>query len=287
MKIIRDIDEIRLLVNEAKAAGKIVGLMPTLGGMHQAHFSLIDAAQRDCDVVVVSVFLNPTQFGPNEDLAAYPRTFEADCAACEARGVDAVFAPSAETMYGDDGLTDVRVKELSDTLCGLDRPIHFAGVCTVVLKLLNIIPAQKAYFGAKDYQQAAIIRKMVADLNVPVEIVVCPTVREPDGLAMSTRNGYLSASEREQATALYASLQMAADMVRTSHPPAADVIAAIRKLLADRAPAGEIDYVQIVNPQTLADVEDTDQPVVLALAVRFGKARLIDNVLVDPVMSDE
>ena len=281
MKIIHTIDEVRTRVTEAKIAGKTVGLMPTLGGMHEGHFSLIDAARRDCDVVVVSIFLNPTQFGPNEDLSAYPHAPEADHAACQARGVDVVFSPSVETMYNGDGLTEVRVHELSETLCGRSRPTHFAGVCTVVLKLLNIIPAQKAYFGAKDYQQAAIIKRMAADLNVPIEIVVCPTVREADGLAMSSRNAYLAPDERKQAAALYESLQMAAEMVRTSRPPGEDVIAAIRQHLATHAPAGQIDYVQIVNPQTLADVEDTGQPIVLALAVRFGKARLIDNLSVD------
>ena len=281
MKIIYDIDEMRALVTAAKAGGKTVGLMPTLGGMHEGHFSLIDAARRDCDVVVVSIFLNPTQFGPAEDLAAYPQTLEADCAACDSRGVDVVFAPSVETMYGGDGLTEVRVNELSETLCGLSRPIHFAGVCTVVLKLLNIIPAQKAYFGAKDYQQAAIIKKMVADLNVPVEIVVCPIVREPDGLAMSSRNAYLTPDERAQAPALHAALQMATELIAASSPPAEQVVAAIRERLAEQAPSGEVEYVQIIDPQTLADVVTIGDRVVIALAVRFGRARLIDNLLVD------
>jgi len=281
MKTFTDISEMRRFIEQARAAGKTVGLMPTLGGMHKAHFSLVDAARADCDVVVVSIFLNPTQFGPNEDLDAYPRTLEADCAACEARGVDAVFAPSVEAMYGQGGLTEVRVKELSETLCGRHRPIHFAGVCAVVLKLFNIVQPHKAYFGAKDYQQATVIRRMVADLNVPVEIVVCPIVREADGLAMSTRNQYLNAEQRRQAAALYGSLQMAAEMIHASRPPAEQVAAAIRDYLASHAPLGQIDYVQIVNPDTLADVETTDAPVVIALAVQFGAARLIDNVRVD------
>ena len=282
MKIIHDIDDVRLLITQAKSAGQIVGLVPTMGALHDGHTSLIDQARAECDVVVVSVFVNPTQFGPAEDLAAYPRPFEADCAVCEAHGVDAVFAPHVETMYGDGALTEVSVRELTETMCGRDRPVHFGGVCTVVAKLFNICPAQKAYFGAKDYQQSAVIKQMVADLNIPIEIVVCPTVREADGVAMSSRNAYLSPDERTQATALYGSLQMAAEMVRASHPPAADVVAAMRKFLADRAPAGEIDYVQIVNPLTLADVGDTGQPIVAAVAVRFGKARLIDNLLIDP-----
>ncbi|MHC4985173.1 MAG: pantoate--beta-alanine ligase [Planctomycetota bacterium] len=286
MRIIHDIDDVCLLITQAKSAGQIVGLVPTMGALHDGHASLIDQAREECDVVVVSVFVNPTQFGPAEDLAAYPRPFEADCAVCEAHGVDAVFNPDVETMYGDGALTDVSVRELTETMCGRDRPVHFGGVCTVVAKLFNICPAQKAYFGAKDYQQSAVIRRMVADLNIPIEIVVCPTVREADGVAMSSRNAYLSPAERTQAAALHGSLQMAAEMIRTSRPPAADVIAAIREHLATHAPAGQIDYIQIVNPQTLADVEHTDQPLVLALAVRFGKARLIDNLSVDAAVSD-
>ncbi len=281
MKIISDIEPMRAFVNDAKAAGKVVGLMPTLGGMHEAHFSLIDRARRECDVVVVSIFLNPTQFCPTEDLSAYPRTSEADRAGCEARGVDAVFAPDVATMYGQGGLTEVTVNGLSQTLCGRSRPTHFAGVCTVVAKLFHIIPADRAYFGAKDYQQVAIIRQMVSDLNFPIEIVTCPTVREPDGLAMSSRNASLSAAEREQAPALHSALLLAAETIRKAHPPAEEVIAAIIANLSDRAPDGQIDYVQIVDPQTLADVEQTGRPVLVALAVKFSGARLIDNMLVD------
>jgi len=281
MKIISDIEPMRALVNRAKAAGKVVGLVPTLGGLHEGHFSLIDRARRECDVVMVSIFLNPTQFGPGEDLDAYPRKPEADHAGCESRGVDAVFAPDAEAMYATGGLTQITISQLSQTLCGRSRPTHFPGVCTVVAKLFNIIPAHRAYFGAKDYQQALIIKQMVADLNFPIEIVVCPTVREPDGLAMSSRNANLSAAEREQAPALHAALLLAADTIHKTHPPADEVIAAIVAHLSARAPDGQIDYVQIVDPATLADVERTGRPVLVALAVKFGKARLIDNMLVD------
>ena len=281
MKVLREIDDVRGLVTEAKAAGRTVGLVPTMGALHAGHFSLIDAARKDCDVVIVSIFVNPTQFGPTEDLAAYPRTPEADHAGCDARGVDVIFEPDAETMYGAGGLTEVRVLKLSEALCGRSRPIHLAGVCTVVMKLFNIVPADKAYFGAKDYQQAVIVRRMAADLNVPTEVVICPTVRQADGLAMSSRNAYLSADQRGQAAELYGALSMAAAMIRSSRPPAADVIAAIGRHLAERAPLGEIDYVQIVDPDDLTDVENTDGPVVIALAVRFGGARLIDNMRVD------
>jgi pantoate--beta-alanine ligase len=192
-----------------------------------------------------------------------------------------IFAPDVGTMYGQDCLTEVRVKELSATMCGRDRPVHFAGVCTVVAKLFNIIPAHKAFFGAKDYQQAVIIRRMGADLNFPIEIVVCPTVREADGLALSSRNAYLSPQQRKQASALYASLKMADEMIRREHPPAGQVISAMQEHLAANAPDGRIDYMQILDPHTLRDVENTEQPVLVALAVKLGKARLIDNILVD------
>jgi pantoate--beta-alanine ligase len=252
-----------------------------MGALHAGHLSLIDAARDDGGLVVVSIFVNPTQFGPTEDLAKYPRTPEADLAACETHGVDLVFMPQAATMYAGGGLTEVTVKELSATLCGRSRPGHFPGVCTVVAKLFNIIQPDRAYFGAKDYQQAVIIRRMAADLNFPVEVKVCPTVREADGLAMSSRNAYLDADQRNQAVALIESLRLGEGMIRCSRPPADEVITAMRNHVASRAPAGEIDYVQVVDPQTLQDVAATDQPVLLALAVRIGKARLIDNMLVD------
>ena len=282
MKIIRTISEMRPFVEQAKADGKIVGLVPTLGGMHAGHFSLIDAAKAACDVVVVSIFLNPTQFSPTEDLAAYPLTPESDHEACEVRGVGAIFEPTPEEMYGDGAVTQVAVSELTETLCGRSRPTHFAGVCTVVSKLFNIIPAQKAYFGEKDYQQAAVIRRMVMDMNFPVEIVTCPIIREADGLATSSRNAYLSADERQQATALHGALQMATELIAAKHPPAEEVLAAIRGYLTEHAPLGEIDYAQIVDPETLADVVSTERPVQIALAVGFGRARLIDNMRVDP-----
>jgi len=275
------IEETRSAVAEAKAAGKSVALVPTMGTLHEGHLSLIDAARRACDFVVVSIFVNPTQFAPNEDLAAYPRTPDADRVACETRGVDLVFAPSVETMYPDGGLTTVTVAKLPEMLCGRSRPTHFAGVCTVVAKLLNIVQPDRAMFGAKDYQQATILRRMVADLNVPVEIVVSPIVRDADGLAMSSRNANLSAAERAQAPALHESLRLAERMIRESAPPAGDVIAAMQQHLAERAPDGEIDYLQIVDPDDLSDVETTDRPVVVALAVKFARARLIDNVRVD------
>lgn len=254
-------------------------MAPTMGGLHAGHLSLIDAARNECGFVVVSIFVNPTQFAPGEDLASYPQTAEADLAACEAHGVDAVFMPPEDVMYSGAAATSVSVEALSRTLCGASRPAHFAGVCTVVAKLFNIIQPDRAYFGEKDFQQVTIIERMVSDLNFPVRVVRCPIVREPDGLAMSTRNGYLSADERAQAPALHASLEMARAVIDRSHPPAATVIEAIGERLAADAPAGEIDYVRIVDPATLTDVENTGAPVLIALAVGFGGARLIDNTL--------
>ncbi|HOF17994.1 MAG TPA: pantoate--beta-alanine ligase [Phycisphaerae bacterium] len=281
MNLAKTIEEVRQAVREARQAGKCVALVPTMGALHAGHMSLIDTAKGACDFVAVSIFVNPTQFGPGEDLAAYPRTPEEDLAACEERGVDLVFLPDVKTMYGAGGLTTVSVAHLPDTLCGRTRPGHFAGVCTVVAKLFNIVQPDRAFFGAKDYQQAAIIRRMTSDLNFPIEIVVCPTVRESDGLAMSSRNRNLSPAERKQAVALSQSLQLARQLIEESRPPAAEVIQAMKEYLAETAPDGEVDYLQIVDPRDLSDVAATDKPVLVAMAVKFSRARLIDNMLVD------
>ena len=275
------IRDIRRCVADARAAGGTIGLVPTMGALHAGHLSLIDAAKGDCGFVVVSIFVNPLQFAPSEDLDAYPRAPEADLAACLAAGVHAVFAPSAEVMYGRQCLAEVAVAALSGTLCGRSRPGHFPGVCTVVAKLFNIVQPDRAYFGAKDYQQAIILRRMAEDLNFPLEVVICPIVREADGLAMSSRNAYLTAEQRRQAPALYGSLRLAERMIRQRHPPAEEIIAAVRRHIAEQAPDGAMDYVQIVDPLRLADVERTDRGVLIALAVKLGRARLIDNILVD------
>jgi len=280
MKIARTIEEVRKAVAQARQAGRTVGLVPTMGALHAGHLSLIDAAREGTGFVVVSIFANPTQFGPQEDLAAYPATPEQDIAACRRRGVDLVFMPSVEEMYGGGGLTEVRVSQLTETLCGASRPGHFAGVCTVCAKLFNIVQPDSAYFGAKDYQQVKVIERMVADLDFPLEIIVCPTVREPDGLAKSSRNAYLDAGQRRQAAALYGALKLAEGMILKSRPPADEVIEAMRKHIAAGAPAGETDYVRIVDPETLRDVETTDRSVLVALAVKIGPARLIDNLVV-------
>jgi pantoate--beta-alanine ligase len=251
----------------------------------EATRKLQDTAEGGCATngfVVVSVFVNPTQFGPNEDLAKYPRTPEKDLELCRKHGADLVFMPSAEEMYGGGSpLTEITVKALSGQLCGRSRPVHFAGVCTVVAKLFNIVQPDRAFFGAKDFQQATIIRRMTADLNFPVEIVVCPTVREADGVAMSSRNAYLSDDHRRQAPALHQSLELGCDLILREHPPAGAVVAAMREHLARSAPDGVVDYLEIVDPQTLCGVEMTDNPVVIAMAVKLGATRLIDNIAVD------
>ncbi len=283
MQTVNTINDVRSAVREARLAGKRVGFVPTMGGLHDGHFSLIDAACKACDYVVVSIFLNPTQFTPGEDLSKYPSTPEEDIAACESREVNLVFMPDVETMYGpgEGGLTNVSVGRLGDGLCGRSRPTHFAGVCTVVSKLFNIVSPDMAFFGEKDYQQAAIIRQMVRDLDFPVEIRTCPIVREADGLAMSTRNRYLSAGHRQQACGLHGSLKMAADMISGGSRDGGQVKLAVRAYLGNNAPDGEIDYVEIVDSQDLADVGTIGNSVLVAIAVKFANARLIDNMVVE------
>ena len=281
MKVARSIPGIRKQVADAVKEGRGVGLVPTMGALHAGHLSLVDRARAECGFVVVSIFVNPTQFAPGEDFDTYPCTPEADLAACERHGADAVFMPAATEMYPPEARTTVSVSGLARTLCGRSRPTHFAGVCTIVAKLFNAVGPDRAYFGRKDYQQYVIIKRMAADLDFPVEVVGCPTVREADGLAMSSRNANLTDEQRAQAPALYRSLQQAEDRIRESQPPAGEVLEAIRNRLAENAPLGAVDYVQIVDPETLEEVEATDRPVVIALAVRFGGARLIDNIFVD------
>ena len=271
----------------ARRAGRRIALVPTMGALHAGHRSLIDAARRDCDVVVVSLFVNPTQFGPTEDLERYPRTPEADLKLCVDAGVDLVFMPAVGKMYRQPPGTQVSVPSLANRLCGLSRPGHFAGVCLVVAKLFNIVGPDVAYFGAKDYQQAAIVRRMAADLDMPIQIVTCPIVREADGLAMSSRNAHLSAEHRRQASALYESLQRAREVIVTGRanagggPSAGAVVQAVREHLSQRAPDGRLDYIHVVDPDTLEDLERTDRPALVALAVKFGQTRLIDNILIE------
>jgi pantoate--beta-alanine ligase len=281
MNICRTIPDIRETVAEARQAGRTIALVPTMGALHEGHFSLIRRAGQDGAFVVVSIFVNPTQFAPGEDLEAYPRPLDQDLAACGRLGIGAAFVPSVREMYPRPCWTTIHVEKMTETLCGRSRPGHFQGVCTVVAKLLHIVAPDVAVFGAKDFQQVAVIRRMVADLNIPVEIRTAPTVREDDGLARSSRNAYLDPSQRAQARALYAALQSGAEQIRNNRPPASAVVEHVRREIAANAPDGRIDYVEAVDPETLQPVERTDRPVLLALAVAFDQARLIDNLLVD------
>lgn len=276
MQIVKTIDEVRKQVKEWKKQGLTVGLVPTMGYLHEGHKSLIDAAVRDNDRVVVSVFVNPTQFAPNEDLESYPRDLDRDAALCDAAGAALIFYPEPEEMYLPDYSTFVDMRTLTDVLCGKTRPIHFSGVCTVVSKLFNIVQPDRAYFGQKDAQQLAVIRHMVSDLNFGIEIVGCPIVREADGLAKSSRNTYLNEQERKAAVVLNQSLQAAQDLYENGERSAAVLSAAIREKLAAE-PLAKPDYVEIVDWNTLEPVETIQDSVLMAIAVYIGKTRLIDN----------
>ena len=280
MLVLPDIAPCRQAVCEARRAGKTVGLVPTMGALHEAHLSLIRAARERCSFVAVTIFVNPTQFGPGDDYEKYPRPVNGDLEACTSAGVDLVFAPCPETMYPRGSQTTVQVEGVTTGLCGPQRPGHFEGVATVVAKLFNILPADQAFFGEKDYQQLVVIRRMACDLNIPIEIVPCPTVREDDGLAMSSRNAYLSSEERTQAAGLSRALFAAAEHVRSGERDSAKITGEIRKeILA--ACAAEIEYVDIVDAESLVVMSTIDRPARICLAVRIGSCRLIDNVALD------
>lgn len=277
MNILTTINECRSLVRSRQADGTTVGLVPTMGALHAGHLSLVHAAKARCGFVIVTIFVNPTQFGPNEDFAAYPRPLETDLAACRAAGVDAVFTPSVETMYPVGARTIVRVAGLSERLCGLFRPGHFEGVATVVSKLFHILPADTGFFGEKDYQQLTIIRRMVADLNIPIEIVGCPTLREADGLAMSSRNIYLSPAQRSQAVAISRGLFAARDMLASGTREAATLTTRCRGEM-ERAGIHSIDYIEVVDADTLEPLATVNRAGRLCVAARLGTTRLIDNI---------
>ncbi len=268
----------------ARRAGKRLGFVPTMGALHEGHLSLVRAARTSSDVVAASIFVNPTQFGPNEDLAKYPRSFERDRELLEREGVDLLFAPPVEEMYPAGAVTWVTVEELSAKLDGRSRPGHFRGVTTVVSKLFHIVEPDAAYFGQKDAAQVAIVRRMVRDLNFPVEIVVCPIVREPDGLAMSSRNAYLDAAERKQALVLHRSLMRVQQLAEAGEQNAARLAAAGREEFA-RDNSVRIDYFEIVNPETLDPVEDVSRGALVAVAAYVGSTRLIDNLLLKQISS--
>ncbi len=258
--------------------GRRIGLVPTMGALHDGHLSLIRAARAQSDVVAVSLFVNPLQFGPNEDLAKYPRTFERDCQLLEAEKVDLLFAPSNDAMYPAGATTFVVVEGLSERLCGRSRPGHFRGVTTVVAKLFQIVTPDLAFFGQKDAAQVAIIRRMVRDLNFPLRIMVCPIVRERDGLAMSSRNAYLDAQQRNQALALYRSLMRVQTLADTGERDAAKLIEAGKQVMAEE-PGARLDYFEIVDPDTLEAVPDIVRGALVAVAAFVGNTRLIDNVV--------
>lgn len=278
MHIVTAPQEMTRLVREHRKVGQSVGLVPTMGYFHPGHVSLMRAARAENDFVVVSLFVNPTQFGPQEDFRDYPRDLERDVEIAAQAGVDCIFHPRVEDMYPQPYLTFVEVEGLTEGLCGVHRPGHFRGVTTVVTKLFHIIPAHRAYFGLKDAQQVRVIQKMVEDLNFDIEIVVCPTVREEDGLAMSSRNVYLQPEERRAATVLYRSLRRAEEMVREGERDARKVLSTIREML-DSEPLVEPEYVEAVDWEGLRPVNRVEGKVLIALAARVGKARLIDNVL--------
>lgn len=268
----------RIECRTARRGGKTLGLVPTMGALHEGHLSLVRAARAACDVVAVSIFVNPTQFGPNEDLATYPRSFERDCELLEKEGVQIVFAPSVEEMYPRGAVTWVTVEELSGKLDGRSRPGHFRGVTTVVAKLVHIVEPDEAFFGQKDAAQVAVIRRMVRDLHLPVEIVTCPIVREADGLAMSSRNAYLDARQRKQALVLRRSLERVRKLVETGETAAPRLVVAGREELASE-PSVRLDYFEIVDPETLDAIRDVADGGLVAVAAYVGTTRLIDNLL--------
>lgn len=277
VKTVITIAKMRAACREAKHGGKRLGFVPTMGALHEGHLSLVRAAREQCDVVAASVFVNPKQFGPNEDFAKYPRDLERDSKLLAAEGVALLFAPSAEEMYPAGAETVVYVEGLSEKLCGRSRPGHFRGVTTVVAKLFNIVEPNAAFFGQKDAAQLAIIRRMVRDLNLSVEIIGCSIVREPDGLAMSSRNAYLSPTERKQALALSRALQEIAGKFAAGERSASPLIAAGKTVLAQE-PAIRLDYLEIVDPETLEPVEDA-RGALVAVAAFVGATRLIDNTV--------
>lgn len=281
MRLVETIAEVREAVRSARAAGKRLGFVPTMGYLHEGHLTLMRQARQECDFVVASIFVNPTQFGPNEDFARYPRDMERDSALCASVPIDLIFHPSVAEMYPQPFRTGVRVSGLTETLCGASRPGHFDGVATVVTKLFNIIQPDTAFFGQKDAQQVAVIQRMVADLNMGVVIVPVPTVREADGLAMSSRNAYLSPEERQAALVLSRSLQMASQRVREGERNMRVLATGMREMIAAE-PGAEIDYVEIVDYATLQPVERLEGKALAALAVRFSRTRLIDNVVLEP-----
>jgi pantoate--beta-alanine ligase len=280
MKIIREIKGLKKEIAKLKSANKTIGFVPTMGALHDGHLSLVRKAQRENNIVVVSIFVNPIQFGPKEDFKSYPRDLKRDAFLCRKEGVDIIFYPKAQDMFPEGFKTYVEVEELSNLLCGQSRSGHFKGVATVVAKLFNIVGPDEAYFGRKDAQQSVIIKKMVEDLNIPLKIKLIPTVREKDGLAMSSRNVYLSSRERKDALVLFRSLNLAKALIKTGVKDTDKIILGIRKLIEKKKTA-KIDYVSIVDEGTLRPVKKIVNKCLVVLAVWVGKTRLIDNIVIN------
>ena len=280
MRKLETISELRAHLDTIRRAGKRVGLVPTMGAIHEGHRSLMRAARADCDELVVSIFVNPTQFGPGEDYEQYPRPMDRDLAACRQERVDTVFIPSVSEVYPAGDVTTVSVARLTEVLCGPARPGHFDGVTTVVARLFNMVAPDAAYFGQKDAQQAAVIRRMVRDLHWPIRIVICPTVREPDGLAISSRNAYLTAEQRQQARCLYAVLSWAREQIQAGQRDVKVVLGGMRSRIEAAGPCS-IDYIELVDADELAPKAEACGRCLIGLAVRIGPARLIDNIVVD------
>jgi pantoate--beta-alanine ligase len=281
MRIFQTIEDMRTATRAARLRGKRVGLVPTMGALHAGHLSLVRAAKARCDLAAASIFVNPTQFGPNEDFSKYPRTFESDCRLLEREGVELVFAPSVEEMYPAGAVTYVNVEGLSERLCGKSRPGHFRGVTTVVSKLFHVVEPDFAFFGQKDAAQVAIIRRMVRDLNFGVEIVACPIVREADGLAMSSRNAYLDPKQRDLALTLYRALARVQELFECGERESSKLIEAGKAAFTGKVVA--LDYLEIVDPETLEAVAAIDGEALVAVAAFVGATRLIDNIVVGSV----
>ncbi len=278
MEIITSADEMRAWSRQQRCRGKCIGFVPTMGALHEGHASLIKTSVKQNERTVVSIFVNPTQFAPNEDLDRYPRTFEADRELCEAAGVDAIYSPDAAAVYPEGYATYVEVEKLTERLCGASRPTFFRGVCTVVTKLFNTVCPDRAYFGQKDAQQAAVIRRMTRDLDFGIEIIVLPIVREPDGLACSSRNKYLNEEERERALCLSRGLFQAQELLEKGERNIQLILDTVREAMQPV----QIDYVELVDAETIQPVDSIEKPVLLAVAAWVGTTRLIDNIIFEP-----
>ena len=284
MRVCRSIEEMRAASRRVRHAGKSLGLVPTMGALHEGHLSLVRAAKEQCDQVAASIFVNPLQFAPNEDVAKYPRNFDRDRELLQQEGVDFIFAPTVDEMYPKGAVTYVAVEGLSDRLCGRSRPGHFRGVTTVVSKLFNIVEPDRSFFGQKDAAQVTIIRRMVRDLNIPLQIVVCPIVREADGLAMSSRNAYLDPEQRKSALVLYRSLMTVQERFDHGERNVDKLIEAGKQVFAG-APGVKFDYLEIVDTETLEPIDDLSRGGLVAVAAFVGGTRLIDNIVLEPSQS--